>query len=168
MTVSKMQAREGAIPIVDGIEGTKYLNAGTAGKMLKTQGETDPTWVTPGQYVKSTKTPAVGLSGVYGAVQDISPATGFNSLLLMALYEAVSGIAGGETITISITATFSDATTAEITFAHTADGSSYPTATSFVSLSKDATTITKISIKAKTDGASTVAVVTATVLAINC
>ena len=97
-------------------------------------------------------------AATYGTATDISPTTGYyglNPLLRVAL--TAGGTFGTETLTVRITATFSDATTAVITKDFTAVGTTELTDLEKAGLMKDGVGLTKVSIDCKSTIASSAA-----------
>lgn len=95
----------------------------------------------------------------YGTATDISPATGYYGLgPLIHIALTSGGTFGAETLTVRITATFSDTTTASVTKTFTATGSSTAlTNEELASLMKDAVAITKLSVDCKSSIVSSTA-----------
>jgi len=105
-------------------------------------------------FVKSAA-PTVGTGGVYGAAVDIEPAAN-KSILPLQVKTSTAGTFGtGETVTVRVTATFSDGTTASVTKTHSAAGDIWFAEADLAGLMKDGAYITKLSVDATSSAATT-------------
>jgi len=106
-------------------------------------------------FVKSAS-PTPGVGGAYGSAVDIVPDTGFKAVFIDSITLTWGGTFGtGETVTISITVTFSDDTTASITRSATAIGSITLNPADLQPLYKHGVYITKISVASSSNLSST-------------
>lgn len=97
---------------------------------------------------------AIGLNGVYGAPTTINPITGFNTLDIENISYVMGGtFAGGpENVTVKITVTYNDNTTADyIPAAFTATGTTVKTESDYDSLIVEGKSIKRVQVFAKTD-----------------
>ena len=119
-----------------------------------------------GYQLVKTASPTPGTGGSYGSAVDITPAT--NKTIVPLFIKTTTGgtYATGETVTIRITVTFSDGTTANVTKNHTATGDIWLSGSEIASLMADGVYITKISIDSTSDQASTSVTTEATIYAI--
>lgn len=166
--ISEYLARHGAFIVRCAGQGWKALEAGTSGQKLVTKGEADPVWRTEGVQRLASVTPAMGVSGVYGAVSTISPTSGWLSLFLKAGLVVAGGIfAGGENCTAKITVHFSDSTTADLEVAFAATGTHELTPTELLSIMKTGVYVSSIGVYAKSDQAVAGGTIVATLGALN-
>jgi hypothetical protein len=104
----------------------------------------------------------------YGTATDILPTSGYYGLNpLVSVVITAGGTFGTETLTVRVTATFSDATTASITKDFTAVGSTALTNEEIEDLMADGVAITKLSVDCKSTIASSTATGGANVAALN-
>ncbi|MCD6081070.1 MAG: hypothetical protein J7J54_06455 [Candidatus Omnitrophica bacterium] len=113
-----------------------------------------------------TASPTPGTGGSYGAAVELTPSTNLSILPLQIKTTTGGTYATGETVTIRITVTFSDGTTASVTKSHTATGDIWLSGSEIASLMADGVYITKISIDSTSDQASTSVTTEATIYAI--
>jgi len=108
-----------------------------------------------GYQIVKTASPTPGTGGSYGTAVDITPAT--NKTIVPLFIKTTTGgtYATGETITIRITVTFSDGTTASVTKDHTATGDIWLSDSEVASLMKDGVYVSKISVDSTSDQSST-------------
>ncbi len=108
-----------------------------------------------GYQIVKTASPTPGTGGSYGDAVDITPAT--NKTIVPLFIKTTTGgtYATGETVTIRITVTFSDGTTASVTKDHTATGDIWLSDSEVASLMKDGVYVSKISVDSTSDQSST-------------
>ena len=119
-----------------------------------------------GYQIVKTASPTPGTGGSYGSAVDITPAT--NKTIVPLFIKTTTGgtYATGETVTIRITVTFSDGTTASVTKDHTATGDIWLSGSEVASLMKDGVYVSKISVDSTSDQSSTSVTTDATVYGI--
>lgn len=103
--------------------------------------------------------PTVAASGATPAAVDVAPDTGFSALFPIWIKVTLGSLATGETITVTITATYDDGTTNSISETLSASGSIDPSA-----LIADGKVITKLSITAQSNKTTTTATCTVNVI----
>jgi hypothetical protein len=111
-------------------------------------------------YKKSSVANPSATANTDGTVVDLLPATGYVALSPLFFNVVFGGTFGTETVTATITVTFSDTTTASITKTATAATTTPLTGTDLMGLIKDGVYINKISVKSKSSIASSTATVT--------
>jgi len=117
-----------------------------------------------GVFNVATASPTPGTGGTYGAAVAISPATKGKSLVpLTATLTWEGTFASGETVTISITATYNDGTTASVTKSATAAGSVSLNPADLSSLYANGKYITQLSIASSSSATSTSVTTTVTI-----
>lgn len=128
----------------------------------------------PDGYIKSLKlapnvgyllaksvTPTPGTSGSYGSAETISVPSNARGIIPLSISITWGGsFLTGETVTVRITATFSDNSTQSITKSATATGTQDLNPADLQGLFKDGVYITQLSIDASSDQASTSVTVT--------
>jgi len=113
---------------------------------------------------KQTASPTPGTSGAYGSAVNLTPDTNFKAIFIDSITLTWGGTFGsGETVTIRITVTFSDGTTANITRSATATGSVALNPADLQGLYKHGVYINKISIDSSSSASSTSVTTSATV-----
>ena len=111
-------------------------------------------------YKKSSAPIVSATADTFGAVIDLAPATGYVSLIPQLFEVVFGGTFGAETVTVDITVTFSDVTTATVTKTATAIGTVTLNGSELMALIKDDVYINKISVKSKSSIASSVTTAT--------
>lgn len=111
-------------------------------------------------YNKSNAANPSATANTYGTVVNITPLTGFSSLVTLGMNIVFGGTFGTETVTANVTVTYSDSTTASITKTATATGTTTLNTTDFLALVKDGVYINQISVKSESTIASSTATVT--------
>jgi hypothetical protein len=96
-------------------------------------------------------------AATYGTATDIEPTSGYHGIVPTHLAATAGGTFGTETLTVRITATYSDGTTANITKDFTAAGTTNLTNAEIYGLIKDAVSITKFSVDCKSSISSSTA-----------
>jgi hypothetical protein len=102
-----------------------------------------------------TADPTPGTSGNYGTSVSLTPLTNKSIVPLSASLTWGGTFGSGETVTIRITATFSDGTSANITESASSTGTVYLNPVDLQGLMKDGVYITKIDVDSSSDSAST-------------
>jgi hypothetical protein len=116
---------------------------------------------------KAVASPTLGTGGTLGAAVDLSPTSGFNAVVpLQILIEVGGTLAAGESITVKITAVYSDGTTGSVSKSYTATGWYALDYWDIDSLTKDGCYITKFQAQAASSAASTSATVRVIVIGI--
>jgi hypothetical protein len=113
-------------------------------------------------WVKSAS-PTPGTGGAYGAAVVLTPATNKSIVPLSASLTWGGTFGAGETVTIRITAKFSDGTSANITRSATATGTVLLNPADLQGLFKDGVYITEIDVDSSSSAASTTVTTSATV-----
>jgi hypothetical protein len=113
-------------------------------------------------YVKSGS-PTPGVSGAYGTAVNLAAGVNASIVPLSATLTWGGTFGTGETVTIRLTATFSDNTTQNITKSATATGTVTLNTVDLQGLFKDGVYITKISVDSSSSAASTSVTTSATV-----
>jgi len=109
-----------------------------------------------GVFNVATASPTPGTGGTYGAAVTISPATAGKSLVPVAATLTWGGtFASGETVTIRITATYNDSTTASVTRSATVTGSIVMNPADLSALYANGKYIAQLSIASSSSAAST-------------
>jgi hypothetical protein len=111
-------------------------------------------------YNKSTVANPSATANTNGTQVDLTPPSGFASIVPLGMNIVIGGTVGSETITAQVIATYSDSTTATLSKTFTATGTTALTTTDFITLFKDGVFINKLSVVSKTTIASTAATVT--------
>jgi len=111
--------------------------------------------------------PTVGTGGTLGGAVDLAPPSGFGRLHPLSVKIEVGGtVASGETITVRVTAVYSDETSSYVDKSYTATGTYYLDIGDLHELYKDGVYITKMQAQAASSEASTSATVTVEVAAL--
>ena len=111
--------------------------------------------------------PTVGTGGSFGDAVDLAPSSGYGRLHPFSVKIDVGGtVASGETITVRITALYSDDTSSYVDKSYTATGTYYLDIGDLHELYKDNVYITKLQAQAASSEASTSATVTVEVAAL--
>ena len=111
--------------------------------------------------------PTVGTGGTLGDAVDLAPPSGFGRLHPLSVKIEVGGtVASGETITVRVTAVYSDETSSYVDKSYTATGTYYLDIGDLHELYKDGVYITKLQAQAASSEASTSATVTVEVAAL--
>jgi len=120
----------------------------------------DVSYKTP--LVSASVSPTVGTGGSAGAASTVlAPTSGHVGVVPLGGSVVFGGtFASGETVTVTITATFSDNTTASITKSATATGTVELTTADLFGIVKNGTYITKVEATAASSASSTSATVT--------
>ena len=113
-------------------------------------------------FVKSAS-PTPGVSGAYGTAVVIAAQTNKSIVLLSAALTWGGTFGSGETVTIRLTAKFSDNTTANITKSATTTGSQALNSADLQGLMKDGVYITEVDVDSSSDAASTSVTTSATI-----
>ena len=109
-----------------------------------------------GYLLKKTVSPTPGTGGGYGTAETVSPPSNVRGIVpLSATITWGGSFATGETVTVRITATFSDGTTASITKSATATGTQSLNPVDLQGLFKDGVYITQLAVDASSDQSST-------------
>ena len=109
---------------------------------------------------KVSGSPAVGTGGSFGDAIDLAPPSDYGRLHPFSVKIEVSGIAAGETITVKITAVYSDNSSQSVDKSYTTDGTYYLDIGDLHALYKDGVYIKKLQAQASSDQSSTSASVT--------
>jgi len=133
----------------------RYASSGGSAKVLDDTGATVIDLEAIKKHLVKTASPTPGTGGSYGTAVDITPSTNKSILPLQIKTTTGGTYATGETVTIRITVTFSDGTTASVEKPHTATGDIWLSGSEIASLMKDGVYITKISIDSASDQSST-------------
>jgi len=111
--------------------------------------------------------PTVGTGGALGDAVDLAPPSGFGRLHPFSVKIEVGGtVASGETITVRVTAVYSDGTSSYVDKSYTATGTYYLDIGDLHELYKDGVYITKLRAQAASSETSTSATVTVEVAAL--
>jgi hypothetical protein len=113
-----------------------------------------------------TASPTPGTGGVYGTAVNLTPAANKSVVLLSASLTWGGTFGTGETVTIRITVTFSDATTASITKSATATGTVLLNPADLQGLMKDGVYVNKVSVDSTSSLTSTTVTTSATLYGI--
>lgn len=111
-------------------------------------------------YKKSSLSSPSATAATYGTPVDLNILTDGVGIFPKAIDIVIGGTVGSETITSTVTVTYTDATTATIDKTATATGTTSLTATEIMGLLKDGVFIKKINVKSKTTATATDATVT--------
>lgn len=111
-------------------------------------------------YKKSSASNPSATASTYGTAVNLTPATGYSSLVPSAIDVVFGGTFGAETVTANVTVTYSDATTASVTKTATATGTNSFTNSDLMTLMKDGVYINKIAVESESSIASSAATVT--------
>jgi len=113
-----------------------------------------------------TASPTPGTGGAYGSAVSLTPATNKSIVPLMIKLSWGGTFATGETVTIRITVSFSDGTTATFTKSATTTGDYWLTDAEKASLFKDGVYITRIAVDSSSSATSTSVTTSATIYGI--
>jgi len=114
---------------------------------------------------KVQASPTLGTGGVLGSAVDLPPASGFNGIVPLQVLIIVDGtFAAGESVTVRITAIYSDGTSAYVDKSFTATGTYALAPADIDALIKDEVYITKLQAQAGSSAASTTVTVTVRVV----
>jgi len=103
--------------------------------------------------------PPVGTGGSFGDSVDLAAPSGYGRFHPFSVKIETSGIASGETITVRITAVYSDGSSSYIDKSYTVDGTYYLSVGDLHELYKDGVYIEKLQAQAASDQSSTSATV---------
>ena len=130
-------------------------------------GAIDRTQIRPlGVHFVKTASPMPGTGGAFGTAVSITPATNKSIVLLAASLTWGGTFAAGETVTIRITVTFSDGTTANITRSATATGTVWLTTSDLAALMRDGRYVTRVSVDSASSATTTSVTTSVTIYAI--
>ena len=130
-------------------------------------GAIDRTQIRPlGVHFVKIAFPTPGTRGAYGTAITIVPAANKSIVLLAASLSWGGTFASGETVTIRITVTFSDGTTASITKSATTTGTVWLTTSDLAALMKNGAYVTSVSIDSSSSATSTFVTTSVTIYAI--
>ena len=113
-----------------------------------------------------TASPTPGTGGAYGSAVSLTPATNKSIVPLMIKLSWGGTFRTGETVTIRITVSFSDGTTATFTKSATATGDYWLTDAEKASLFKDGVYITRIAVDSSSSATTTSVTTSATIYGI--
>ena len=133
----------------------RYASSGGSAKVLDNTGATVIDLEAIKKHLAKLVSPTPGTGGSYGTAVDITPSTNKSILPLQIKTTTGGTYATGETVTIRITVTFSDGTTASVEKSHTATGDIWLSGSEIANLMKDGVYITKISVDSASDQSST-------------
>jgi hypothetical protein len=128
-------------------------------KRLVDRGEIKPL----GYHFVKTASPTPGVGGSYGSAVAIAAPTNKSLVLLSASLTWGGTFGTGETVTIRLTAKFSDGTTSNITKSATATGSQTLNTADLQGLMKDGVYVTEVDVDSSSSADSTTVTTSATI-----